>query len=518
MVKKTKKNEIIIDGNKFVQNFNDIQFVQDYIDWKDNCRKISGSDMGVDDSNIPSLFDFLQNHIFNNVREGSKNAGADDGSNGAIEALSAIEDIMEDRVIYQSDIEKIKKLYKRMGQMQDNKGPDGLALDPKLILFTEKTKRGGKRKLYGHFATPEYIARKKAKDSKFKGKAVDAGWYSGQGNPPSFALFSSGPQKYAKPKGLLYILDDAIKALDPKGRKRAAGGGSPVENEVTVGRLKGKTAVDKLAGIASVEKYFDSAINNEAFWQGGKLRVARLAKDVATKSFSVSPKEAQIALDAMDTPDEKTPAGSLKSFKVELTGTPLILFIKAALERANKKKGGDGYRAWTDKGQFDYRKTAREVYGEDTGRFRPDQKVISKRWTEILKQGFTPKEVDALLDGMTDYMEDITAQMFEDEYEEGYFMFDNFQITISETSRTDGYDGIAFEYEYEYYAGGEILTFATVMVSGTKDRVVEDVFFHTDYSREGFEHSGYFMQQPNIRSVMRRFARDLSGLKERVKG
>ena len=47
MVKKTKKNEIIIDGNKFVQNFNDIQFVQDYIDWKDNCRSISGSDMGV---------------------------------------------------------------------------------------------------------------------------------------------------------------------------------------------------------------------------------------------------------------------------------------------------------------------------------------------------------------------------------------------------------------------------------------------------------------------------------------
>lgn len=385
MVKKTKKNEVIIDGNKFSQNFDDIQFVQDYKEWKSNCEGVSGSSMGVDETNIPTLFDFLENHIFNNVREGSKNAGKDDGSNGAIEALSAIEDILEDRVIYESDVKKIKDLYKRMGQMQDNKGPEGLALDPKLILFTEKDKKGGKRKLYGHFATPEYIARKKAKDKGFKGKAVDAGWYSGTGNPPSFALFSSGSQKYAKPKGLLYILDDAIKALDPKGRKRAAGGGPLVQNELTIGKLKGPSAIDKLAGIASVEKYFDTAINNDAFWQGGKLRVARLAKDVATKSFAVSPKEAQIALDALDTPDEKTPAGTLKTFKVELTGTPIILFIKAALERANKKKGGDGFRAWTDKGQFDYRKTAKEVYGEDTGRFRPDQKVISKSWIDILR-------------------------------------------------------------------------------------------------------------------------------------
>ena len=100
----------------------------DYKEWKSHCEGISGSEMGVDESNISTLYDF-KNHIFNNVREGSKNAGADDGSNGAIEALSAIEDIMEDRVIYRSDIENIKKLYKRMGQMQDNKGPDGLALN-----------------------------------------------------------------------------------------------------------------------------------------------------------------------------------------------------------------------------------------------------------------------------------------------------------------------------------------------------------------------------------------------------
>ena len=378
MVKKTKKNKIVIDGNTFTQEFDNIQFVLDYNKWKNHCSGISGSDMGVDEKNIPTLFDFLENHIFNNVRDNSVNAGADGGTNGAIEALSAIEDIMEDRVIYQSDIEDIKKLYKRMGEMQDNKGPDGLALDPKLILFTEKKGRS-KTKLYGHFATPSYNARKKKKDADFKVEAVPAGWYSGAGNPPSFALFSNSSHQFAEPKGLLYILDDAIKELDkdsPKGQ---------VGLEITIGRLKGKQAVDKLAGIASVERYFDKAINNSAFWQGGKLKTGQLAKDVATKSFAVSPKEAKIVLDALETPQDKTPAGRITSFKVELTGTPVILFIKAALERANKKKGGDEYRAWVPTGQFDYRKTAKEVYGEDTGRYKPSQKVISKSWTDILR-------------------------------------------------------------------------------------------------------------------------------------
>jgi hypothetical protein len=364
----------VIDGNEFIQQFDDIQFVMDYKEWKGNCEKISGSDMGVDETNIPTLYDFLENHIFNNVREGSKNAGADDGSNGAIEALSAIQDIMEDRVIYQSDIDKIKTLYKRMGQMQDNKGPDGLALDPKLIFFSEKDSKGGKTKLYGHFATPEYIKRKKAKNSNFKGEAVDAGWYSGSGNPPSFALFSNDSSIYAQPKGLLYILDDAIKELERY-----------TSLALKIGRLKGASAIDKLAGIASVERYFDKAINNEKFWKGGKLLVSNLAKDVASQEFSCTPKEAKIAIQAINTPDKKTPAGTIKSFKVELTGTPIVLFIKAALERANKKKAADDYRAWAGTGEFDYRKTAKEVYGEDTGRYQPDQKVISKSWADILR-------------------------------------------------------------------------------------------------------------------------------------
>ena len=512
MVKKTKKNEIVVDGNKFIQKFNDIQFVMDYKEWKSHCEGISGSEMGVDETNVPTLYDFLENHIFNNVREGSKNAGADDGSNGAIEALSAIEDIMEDRVIYQSDIDNIKKLYKRMGQMQDNKGPDGLALDPKLILFTEKDSKGGKRKLYGHFATPEYIKRKKAKDSSFKGKAVDAGWYSGSGNPPSFALFSDGSSTYAKPKGLLYILDDAIKELDgPKG---------PTELELIIGRLKGRGAVDKLAGIASVERYFDKAINNEAFWRGGKLRVSQLAKDVATKSFACSPKEAEVAIAAMDTPPEKTPAGRIKSFKVELTGTPIILFIKAALERANKKQAGDEYRAWAATGEFDYRKTAREVYGEDTGRFRPDQKIISKSWMQILKQNFSESDIEDFVYSIEDITENVVAKMFKAKYEAGRHVFGDYIVHIRKTSLTvpemAAVSNLAFKYEFEYDDGKDSLIFANCFIAGTDNGQINDLFFDASDSEFSIEFSRDFLKLPDVKERMAQVRNGFSELPNKV--
>lgn len=516
MVKKTKKNQRKINGNTFTQEFDNIQFVKDYKTWKDNCEGISGEAMGVE--NIPTLFDFLDTHIFDNVRDESVNAGKDDGSEGAMTVLDGIEGIMDGEVIEDGEIADIQKFYDYLREIENNKGPGDLKLDPKLIFFTDRVyddngKVVGTEDIYGHYKTPNYIKGKKRKNKDYAGEPVPSGWYSGTGNPPSFALFG-GNTTFAKPKGLVEILDDALKALKP-----AKGKPAKTEISVEIVNLEGKNAIDKLAGVASVERYFDKAINNPVFWaeKSGKLLVNKLLADVKTKEFEVSPKEEQTVKDAAGAGD-KTPAGRLKKFRINSKGTPIIRFVQAALQRANKKKAPDGYRAWTTGKQFDYRKTAKEVFGEDTGRYSPDAKVISKSWTEILKQDFTDQEIDALLDGMADYMEMITAQMFEDEYEEGYFMFGDFTVNIRDASRTDDYDGIAFEYQYSYDAGGKTLTFATVMVSGTKDREVDDVFFNMDYSRDGFEYSRYFMQQPNIRKVMRQFARDLSGLKERVKG
>lgn len=497
MVKKTKKNEIIIDGNTYTQEFSNLDFVKDYETWEDTCKGVSGDAMFVE--NVPTLYDFLENHIFDNVRDGSVNAGKDDGSIGSIAILNSIKDIMEGRVITQKDLEDIKELYSDLRDMKDN-GTEGAALDPKLILFTEKIydkdgkKTIGQEDRYGHYRTPEYVKRRNAKDGGSR-EPAPSGWYSGAGNPPSFALFSESANEFANPKGLVYILEDAIEELE-KGQK----------NTIDIGRLSGKGAVDKLAGIASVEKYFNKAINNKVFWRGGKLKVAGLGKDVKTKDFSVSPKEVKALLAAVNPPKDKVPAGRITGFTMSLTGTPLILFIKSALESASKNKGGDGYRAWTDKGQFDYRKTAKEVYGEDTGRFKPDQKVISKSWMEILKQGLSERDIENFVYSIEDSIENIVAKMFKKKYEAGRHPFGDYIVHIRKTSLTvpemAAVSNLAFKYEFEYDDGKDSLAFASCFIAGTDDRQINDLFFDASDSEFDIEYSGDFMKLPNVKERM----------------
>ncbi len=379
---KTKKNEMTINGNTIVQNFDDLRFVKDYLKWKNTVTGISGDSMGV--KNIPTLWDFLDTHIFDNIREESVNAGKD--GEGVTKVLTAIEGIMEDRQFLQADYEDLVEAYNALREMEDNK-TSGMKLDPKLIVFTEKTydasgQVSGETDLLGHYRTDEYVKRRE-KNPKNEGElpAVDSGWYSGTGNPPSFALFSKTSTPWSEPKGLVYILEDLVNQFSPKKKGSTDG---PTALEAKVAELRGKGAENKLAGIASVERYFNKAINNTAFWKGGKLLVGKLQADIQSQEFKATVKESSAVKAAMGFPKDKMPIGTIKTFKIEITGTPLIRFIQAALQRANKNKGADGYRAWTSGGQFDYRKTRREKFGKDTK--SPDKKVISKQWREILER------------------------------------------------------------------------------------------------------------------------------------
>ena len=216
-VVKTKKNEMTINGNTIVQNFDDLRFVKDYLKWKNNVTGISGDSMGV--KKIPTLWDFLDTHIFDNIREESVNAGKD--GEGVTKVLTAIEGIMEDRQFLQADYEDLVEAYNALREMEDNK-TSGMKLDPKLIVFTEKTydasgQVSGETDLLGHYRTDEYVKRRK-KNPKNEGElpAVDSGWYSGTGNPPSFALFSKTSTPWSEPKGLVYILEDLVNQFSPK--------------------------------------------------------------------------------------------------------------------------------------------------------------------------------------------------------------------------------------------------------------------------------------------------------------
>lgn len=518
MVKKTKKNQRKINGNTFTQEFDNIQFVKDYKTWKDNCEGISGEAMGVE--NVPTLFDFLDTHIFDNVRDESVNAGKDDGSEGAMTVLDGIEGIMDGEVIEDGEIDDIQKFYDYLREIEDNKGPGDLQLDPKLIFFTDRVydddgKVVGTEDIYGHYKTPNYIKGKKRKNKDYAGEPVPSGWYSGTGNPPSFALFG-GNATFAKPKGLVEILDDALKALKPSK-------GKPAKTEISVEivNLAGRNAIDKLAGVASVERYFDKAINNPVFWaeKSGKLLVSKLLADVKTKEFEVSPKEEQTVKDAAGAGD-KTPAGRIKKFRINSKGTPIIRFVQAALQRANKTKAPDGYRAWTTGKQFDYRKTAKEVYGEDTGRYSPDAKVISKSWTEILKQTLTENEIEDFVFRIEDVIENIVAKMFKKKYEGGRHKFGNYVVDIRKTSLTvpemAAVSNLAFKYEFEYDDGKDSLIFASCYIAGTDDRKINDLFFDTTDSELNIEYSRDFIRLPNAKQKLNEVMQGLRELMNKV--
>jgi len=367
-----KKKKQSVDGNSFDQDFDNLKFVQEYSKWKENALGISGESIGV--KNIPTLFDFLVVHIIDdNVRANSINRKNGLIGQGGIEGLTAIEDIIEERELRNQDITRIKDLAKKI------RGYKGMSLDPRLIRFTEpKTKRGkkvGTRTLRGHYRTEEYVARRK--DGL---PAVDSSWYSGTGNPPHWALFG-GNSTYASPRGLLEIMEDISDALGKKGE------GVKIR-DLEIVNLKGKNQVDKMSGIRAIERYFDQLVKKEQFWKGGRLLIDKVRQDFTAQEFKVAPREQSKVRELAGLGTGKDAiAGTIVNFKVTSTALPIIDLVNSALIRAGTNKAPDGYRAWQNKRRtgFDYRKTAKEIYGEDTGRFKPDQKIISKRWAEILR-------------------------------------------------------------------------------------------------------------------------------------
>lgn len=379
MMKMAKKKVHSVDGNTFEQDFFNLKFIQEYVDWKNNCQSISGESIGV--KNIPTLWDFLIVHIIDdNVRSTSINRRTGRIGEGGIEALTAIEAIIQEGVLTKLDIQNIKNLAGDLKDLQDS------TLDPKLIVFTETTydKAGnvkGERDLAGHYRTPEYVKRRK-KAGKHDGlPAVTSGWYLGGGNPPSFALFG-GDAKYASPRPLLKIMEDISDSAGREGR------GFGIEN-LEIKNIKGSNQAERMAGIRSIEAFFDKAIKNKSYWKGGRLLVKKLLSAFNSEVFRVTPREETTVrrLSGLGT-GEKAIAGSIKEVKFEVgqvSAKPIIDMVNAALVRAGTNKAADGFRAWqnTSRTGFDYRKTRKEVYGEGTR--SPDSKVISKKWTDYLK-------------------------------------------------------------------------------------------------------------------------------------
>ena len=101
------------------------------------------------------------------------------------------------------------------------------------------------REVQGHYATEWYAERNEGV------AAVPKEWLAGN-NPPHQALFS-GKTKFAKPKGLLYIM------------KEAENMEQETDLEVEVDAIPSGVDEVDIDEIDSVEKFFNGVIKNTAF-------------------------------------------------------------------------------------------------------------------------------------------------------------------------------------------------------------------------------------------------------------
>ena len=379
MVKETKKKKEFQNhkGNK-VKQTQDFPFIENFNKWRTNCQQISGGDLQV--KNIPNLYNMLKNHLKDPyIRGGSRNDGRD--GEGAVQFLNVIEGFVDnpDNLFTVQQAQLIARMANTLEKMKDTGkdiGGDTPAYDPAFILFTEKPKSAtgetlAVREVQGHYATEWYAERNEGVST------VPKEWLAGN-NPPHQALFSETATKYAKPKGLLYIMKDAENME------------KETDLEVEVDTIPSGVDEVDIDEIKSVEDFFNGVIKNTAFWNaGGKLLVNKLRAELQATTFTVKPNEQNPIREIANLgrkEERDALVGNVISFKLTATALPIIGLVDRALKRANTKKAPNGFRAWQNarKSGFDYRKTAREKFGEDTGKYSPDAKVISKMWQQLL--------------------------------------------------------------------------------------------------------------------------------------
>lgn len=377
---KEKKNFNPFKGNQVNQKLKNSKFVDEFNTWRKNCQSISGDDLFT--KNVPNLYIFLKRHfIAPFVRAGSRNQSFI--GEGANELLTIIEKAVDDDLFTVGNAKIIKQLATVLKEYKDtgeDAGGRGIAADPAFILFTQSvTGRGGD----------------KLRDKIIQGHwnpAAPEDWFAGN-NAPHQALFSETSTKFAKPRGLLYIMEDATKEFD----NRNTDGFADIELEV--GEVPEDFDASDFEEISAIEEYFDKVVRNTAFWNpGGRLLVPKLRRDFQAQTFQLKEKDQEIIRELArlgKRDDPQAIAGKVTEFRLTATALPLLTLVDRALKRKGTNKAPNGYRAWQNarKTGFDYRKTAAEVYGTkerpksgkgSRTQMKPTQRVISKMWQSRL--------------------------------------------------------------------------------------------------------------------------------------
>ena len=372
-----KKNTINFNGNNIMQ-VADTNFVDDYTTWRAHCQSIGSAALHV--KHIPNLYIMLKKHLDGNIRSGSRNKNRD--GEGAIEFLDFLDGIVDNNEPFTNGhIIILSALAKDLNAMKgtgEDAGGRTKALDPAFILFSEPRYSDAGEKIepkirQGHYASEWYADRYEGVD-----KAPDE-WFTGN-NPPHEALFSETAGEFSQPKGLLHIMLDAVESIPN------------TENEVDVGTYSSGTDAADIDNLSAIEDFFNKVVREESYWNaGGRLLVNKVRKELQTSSFELSNKDQATIREIANLgslKDKESIAGIITTFKLTATATPIITLTDRALKRKNTNKAPNGYRAWQNKTKrgFDYRKTAEEKWGklDSESKYKPDQKVISKLWQQIL--------------------------------------------------------------------------------------------------------------------------------------
>ncbi len=333
--RKIKKKTIDYKGMEINQNLDKYDFVNEYAKWKKACLGISGSKMRV--KNIPTLFDFLKNHLTGTyVRDDSRNRAAGAIGQGAVEAIKTMDRVLQKNYLSDDDLEDITDLAKVLEELYEtgkDVGKEGIALDPAFIVFTENRKdaRGKPMKaktVTGHYATAKYA-------KKYNTTQAPNAWFSGTmdgGNIPHQALYNKSNSSEFSSRGLRYILEDAIQAV----KEPIEVGGAPI----------GEDDFKEWEKLNAFETFFTKATRNTSFWKDGRLLVDKLRREFENTEFKIGNKEKSLIerLTKLNTKD--SPAGTIGMVTCTATPQVIVRFVKEALLRRGTTKAPDGKPAW----------------------------------------------------------------------------------------------------------------------------------------------------------------------------
>jgi hypothetical protein len=305
-VPKTTKKIKEINGQQVEQRLESSKFIQDWETWKSTSPEYG--------------YDFLMSHGLKSDRTGT----TFQVDKGHLKFIRKLDDILDfDEFIGQVEIDFLIK-YKEFIEEAE-----GTTYDPSHIAYHEKV-YGADGKLlrrvpvWGHWATEKFTKRT---DSKY-GPAVNEDWYTYDANkiannPPHQAIYSKSATEFAKPKGLLYILEDAIKEL------------IKMENIFHIRKLRN---AGRLMELPQIKTYLEGLMNG-TYFENGRMKGPAIANALKGQKFEVEGETQEKLIRDLADISEKEIAGDILYFILDTT--PVV--IEQMYMASSKRKAGGYY-------------------------------------------------------------------------------------------------------------------------------------------------------------------------------